>query len=104
MPTLPKKWNIIKHKNLFLHINMGKAILKKERLAILKLKKINFTTIKVLFLKKDVDIEKVLISRKISSGEENYKYPIGYLYNDHKVKSLHLMLPKTSAYVKSYDG
>ena len=83
---------------------MGKEILKKERLAILRLKKINFTTIKVLFLKKDVDIEKVLISRKISSGEENYKYHIGYLYNDHKVKSLHLMLPKTSAYVKSYDG
>ena len=82
---------------------MGKEILRKERLAILKLKKINFTTIKVLFLKKDVDIEKVLVSRKISSGEKNYKYHIGYLYNDHKVKPLHLMLPKTSAYVKSYD-
>ena len=24
--------------------------------------------------------------------------------NDHKVKPLHIMLPKTSAYVKSYDG
>ena len=49
---------------------MGKEILKKEHLAILKLKKINFTTIKVLFFKKDVDIEKVLVSRKISSGEK----------------------------------
>ena len=29
---------------------------------------------------------------------------MGYLYNDHKVKPLHIMLPKTSAYVKSYDG
>ena len=29
---------------------------------------------------------------------------IGCLYNDYKVKPLHLMLPKTSAYVKSYDG
>ena len=26
------------------------------------------------------------------------------MYNDHKVKPLHLMLPKTSAYIKSYDG
>ena len=32
------------------------------------------------------------------------KYVIGYLYNDHKVKSLHIRLPKTSAFVKSYDG
>ena len=26
------------------------------------------------------------------------------MYNDHRVKSLHIMLPKTSGYVKSYDG
>ena len=26
------------------------------------------------------------------------------MYNDHKVKTLHIMIPKTSAYVKSYDG
>ena len=53
---------------------------------------------------RDIDIEKVLVSNKISSGEKNYKYFIGYLYNDDKVKSLHVMLPKTSAYVKSHDG
>ena len=35
--------------------------------------------------------------------KKNYKYFIDYLYNDNKVKSLHIMLPKTSAYVKSYD-
>ena len=29
---------------------------------------------------KDVDIVKVLVSNKISSGEKNYKYFIGYLY------------------------
>ena len=29
---------------------------------------------------------------------------IGYLYNDQKVKPLHIMLPKASAYVKRYDG
>ena len=26
------------------------------------------------------------------------------VYNDYKVKPLHIMLPKTSAHVKSYDG
>ena len=55
-----------------------------------------------IFLK-DVDIEKVSVSNRISSGEKIYKYFIGYLYNDHKVKSLHIMPPKTSTYVKSYD-
>ena len=36
-----------------------------------------------IFLK-DVDIEKVLVSNKISFGEKNYQYFIGYLYNDNK--------------------
>ena len=49
-------------------------------------------------------IEKVLVSKNISSVERNSKYFIGYLYNDYKVRPLHIMLPKTSAYVKSYDG
>ena len=71
---------------------------------ILKLKKINFYRHKSPIFKKDVDTEKVLVSNKISSGKKNYKYFIGYLYNDHKVKLLHIMLPKTSAYAKSCDG
>ena len=68
---------------------------------ILKLKKINFFAIKVLFF---VDINNVLLSKKISSREENYKYFIGYLYDDYKIKLLHIMLPKTKAYVNSYNG
>ena len=36
--------------------------------------------------------------------KKNYTYFIGYLHNDHKVKPLHLKLPKTSTYVKNYDG
>ena len=51
-----------------------------------------------------VDIVKVLVSHKTSSGVKNYKYFIGYLHNDDKVNSLHVMLPKTSARVKRYDG
>ena len=49
----------------------------------------------------DIDIEKVLVSHKISFGEKCYKYFIGYLYNGNKVKPLNIMLPKTSTYVKS---
>ena len=52
----------------------------------------------------DVDIEKVLVSNKISFGEKNYEFFIGYLYNGSKFKPLKIMLPKTSGYVKSYDG
>ena len=51
-----------------------------------------------------VDIEKVLVSKKISFGEKNYKYFIGYLYDNHKVTPLHIMLPLTNAYVQIYDG
>ena len=29
---------------------------------------------------------------------------IGYLYNDNKVKPLRIMLSKTSAYLKRFDG
>ena len=36
--------------------------------------------------------------------KKNYKYFIGYLYNDHKIKPLHIILLKTSAYVKRFDG
>ena len=44
----------------------------------------------------DADIGKVLVSNKISFGEKNFKYFIGYLYNDNKTKPLHIMLSKTS--------
>ena len=68
------------------------------------MKKINFTSIRLLYFLKDVDIEKALVSNKISFGRRKYKYFIGYLYDNHKVKQLHTMLPKTSVYVNSYDG
>ena len=42
--------------------------------------------------KKDIDIERVLVSNKISFGEKSYKYFIGYLYNDHKVEPLNITL------------
>ena len=42
-------------------------------------------------------------SNKISSGEKNSNYLIGYLYDDYKVKLLHIILRKQSACVKGYD-
>ena len=62
------------------------------------MKKKEFYRHKAPIFLKDVDIE------KISFGEKNYKYFIGYSYNDNKVKPLHIMLPKTRSYVKGYDG
>ena len=38
-----------------------------------------------IFLR-DVDIEKVLVSNKIFFSEKDYRYFIGYLYNDDQVK------------------
>ena len=96
-----KKGNIIKHKNLLSYIKMGKKSL---RLGDIEIEKNRFYLHKSHVPLRYVDIEKVLVSKKISFGEKNSKYFIGYLYKDHKVKSLYIMLPKTSAYVKSYDG
>ena len=67
----------------------------KETLVILKLKKKkNLPSYRRPLLLGDVDIEKVSVSNKISFGERNYKYFIGYLYDNHKVK------PKTITYIK----
>lgn len=47
----------------------------------------------------------ILVSSMISSNEKNYKYSISYKDdNNYKIKPLHIMLPKMSAYVKTYDG
>ena len=60
-----------------------------------KFETINFTIIKVPFLE-NVDIEEILLSNKISSSEKKLKQITGYLCNDYKVNSLHIMLPKTA--------
>ena len=70
----------------------------------IKIEKSKFYCHKTPIFVKHVVIEKVLVPNKISFGEKKYKYFIGYFYHDHKVTSLHKILPKISAYVKSYDG
>ena len=47
-------------------------------------------------------MENVLVSKKISFGEISCKCSIGYLYDDYKIKPLHIMLLRE--HVKSYDG
>ena len=70
----------------------------------IEIEKNKFYLYKTPMFKNDVDIEKVLKCNKISFGRKSYKDFIGYLYNDLKVKPLHAMLPKTSAFVNYYDG
>ena len=69
---------------------MGKEIL---TLVDIEIEKTKFYCYKSLVPLKDADSEKVLVSNRI----------IGYLYNDNRDKPLHIILPKTSVYVKSYD-
>ena len=52
----------------------------------------------------DVDIEKVLVSSKVTFGEKKLQVLIDYLYNGNEVEPLKIILPKTSAYVKRHDG
>ena len=80
---------------------MGKDILTFDNIEIEKNK---FYLHNTPILLGDEDIEKVLVSNKVSFGEKNYKCFIGYLYDNHKVRPLHIMLPKTTAYVKRYGG
>ena len=57
----------MKHKNSLLQIKMGNEIL---TFGDIEIEKINFTAIKALFFKKDVNIKKVLVSKKILSGDK----------------------------------
>ena len=52
----------------------------------------------------DEDIDSILIFDKVSVGEKNYKYFIGYMDYDYKTKPFRIILPKPSAYVKRHDG
>ena len=57
-----------------------------------------------LILLEDIYIEKMQVSSRVSSGEKNHKCFIGYKNDAHQIKSLHIILPKISAYVKMFDG
>ena len=80
---------------------MGKEIL---LFGDIEIEKNKFYWHKSLAPRRNVDTEKLLVSNKISFGEKNFKYFIGYFYNNDKVKPLYITLPKTTPYVKRYDG
>ena len=55
-----------------------------------------------LILLEDIEIKKIQVSSVVFSGKKNYKYFIRYKDDDHE--PLCIVLPKTGAYVKRYDG
>ena len=65
---------------------MGKEIL---TLGKIEIEKKNFRQKASIFFR-DVNIEKVLVSKKFLLVKKNYKYFTGYMYNNHKVKSLEI--------------
>ena len=92
-----KSGTLLNLKNLFSYIKLGKEILTFD---IIEIEKFFFYGNKTPIFWGD--IEKVLLSNKISFDEKGYKYFIGYLFDDNKVKPFNIILPETSAYVKSY--
>ena len=70
----------------------------------IKFEKNKFYCHKTPILLRDVNIEIVLVSNKISFDKKTYKYFIGYSQNNYKVNPLRIMLPKTTGYAKRYDG
>ena len=51
-----------------------------------------------------MDSDNISVFNMISICKKNHKDCIGYKNEDYKIKKLHIMLPKTSSYVKGYDG
>ena len=74
-------------------------------LKLLKLKKKKeFYGNETLIFLKDADIEKVLVSSKISLVKRSINTLLVVFIMIIKVKPLHILFPKTSVQVKSYDG
>ena len=82
-------------------MKMGKEI---SAFGNIEIEKNKFYLHKTTIVLGNVNTENVLVSKKISFREKDYKYFIGYLGDNQKVKILHITLPKATAYAKSYDG
>ena len=50
----------------------------------------------------DVDINKIIVSNRVSFGKKGFKYFIGYKDNK-KARPLYIMLPKVSVYKRNSD-
>ena len=58
---------------------------------------------KMKMILEDVDVDNALVSENIFPGKTTIKCFIDYSDFECKIKLLHVMLPKTRAYVKSCD-
>ena len=76
----------------------GKVIDFKDK----KIKKKDFYNNKKQFKIKDIDINKILVSKLESYGKKNAKkYIIGY--NDDAIRPIRIFLPQMNGYVKCFD-
>ena len=75
---------------------MGKEIIMFDDIKIEK-----FRQYKSPIFLEDVDINNIIVSNKIFSGEKNYKYFIDCMCDDYNIELLHKILLKASAYLKS---
>ena len=66
------------------------------------LRRKGFHKFKYLIDINEVNIGKIVYLDKVSFSKTAFKYLIGHK-NDDKIKSLCIMLPKVSSYVKSFD-
>ena len=53
-------------------------------------------------LQNNIDINKIVVSKKVSFGKKGFKYFIGYK-DARKIKPLCIFLPKMSAYRKDFN-
>ena len=69
-----------------------------------KINKSNFYKNKKLFNIHDLDVNKILVSKKESYGTKNsLKYFIGYNDDDDVIRPLYIKLPQMIGYVKHFD-
>ena len=70
-----------------------------------KIKKSNFYKSKKLFNIHDLDVNKILVSKRESYGTKNLlKYFIGYNDDDDVIRPLFIKLPQMIGYVKHFDS
>ena len=68
---------------------------------IVKPKNTNFINIKDISIK-NIDIQKTVVSYKVSFGKKGFKYCINY-NNARKIRPLYIFLPKMNAYRRDFD-
>ena len=51
-----------------------------------------------------VDVNNTVISQRVKPNNDTYKYFIGYLHDDDVIKSLCVILPQVSGYIKYFEN